>query len=115
MSDSPVSTPDQHRCEFPGDPVPAGGEANFVTDEPAVVVYESEPHPRAENSPTAASASANSVPLNLFGRGYRWPGAKANGNAVRIAAAVDAELGAGAPAVMSPDGVPHQVIPRRAR
>jgi hypothetical protein len=36
-----------------------------------------------------------SVPVNLFGRGYRWPGAKTNGNAVRVAAAVDAELGVG--------------------
>jgi hypothetical protein len=54
--------------------------------------------------------------LNLFGRGHRWPGAKVNGHAVRIAAAIDAELGAGGLLVMSPDGVPYQVIPlRRAR
>ncbi len=60
-------------------------------------------------------SSAPSVPLDLFGRGYRWPGAKANGNAVRIAAAIDAELGAGDLAIMSPGGVRYQVIPRRAR
>ncbi len=95
-------------------------------------------HPAEQNSPAAESAksvkngvenhpeinglifgqngsSAPSIPLNLFGRGYRWPGAKANGNAVLIAAAVDAELGAGGLAVMSPGGARYQVVPRRAR
>jgi endogenous inhibitor of DNA gyrase (YacG/DUF329 family) len=57
--------------------------------------------------------STPSAPLDLFGRGYRWPGAKANGNAVRIAAAIDAELVAGAEWLTSPDGVRHQVIPSR--
>jgi hypothetical protein len=56
-----------------------------------------------------------SVPLNVFGRGYHWPGAKANGNAVRIAAAVDAELGVGGQVIVSPDGVAVTVAPSRNR
>jgi hypothetical protein len=57
--------------------------------------------------------SGPSVPLNLFGRGYRWPGANARMCAVRIAAAVDAELGVGGPVVVSPDGVPVAIVPPR--
>jgi hypothetical protein len=57
-----------------------------------------------------------SVPLNVFGRGYRWPGAKANGNASRVTAAVDAELGTGTDWLTSLGGARYQVIPaRRAR
>jgi hypothetical protein len=53
-----------------------------------------------------------SVPLNLFGRGYRWPGA--NGRSLaRISAAVDVELGVGGPAVLSPDGVTASIVPSR--
>jgi hypothetical protein len=60
-------------------------------------------------------SSASSVPLDVFGHGHRWPGAKANGNAVRIAAAVDAELGTGTDWLKSSGGARYQVIPRRAR
>jgi hypothetical protein len=58
--------------------------------------------------------NGSSVPLDLFGRGYRWP-AKANGNAVRIAAAVDAELGVGADWLSSSGGAKYQIIPSRHR
>jgi hypothetical protein len=96
-------------------------------------------HPAEENSPATESAksakngekippeinglifgqngsSAPSVPLDLFGHSYRWPGARANGNAAKISAAVDAELGAGAGWLTSPGGARYLVIPsRRAR
>ena len=60
-------------------------------------------------------SSTPSLPLDIFGRGRRWPGAKANGDVVRIAAAVDAELGAGADWQTSPGGARYQIVPRRAR
>ena len=60
-------------------------------------------------------SSTPSVPLDLFGRGYRWPGVRANGNAAKVSAAVDAELGVGGLAIMSPGGALYQIVPRRAR
>jgi hypothetical protein len=89
-------------------------------------------HPAEQIAPTVKSAknvekfpndfkgrllrnSTPSIPLNVFGRGYRWPGAKANGNATRISAAVDAELGVGAGWLTSPGGALYQIVPRRAR
>ena len=54
-----------------------------------------------------------SVPLNLFGSGYRWRGANARARAAKTSAAVDAELGVGGPAVVSPDGVTAAIVPSR--
>jgi hypothetical protein len=54
-----------------------------------------------------------SVPLNLFGSGYRWPGANARARAAKTSAAVDAELGVGGPVVLSPDGVAVAIVPPR--
>jgi hypothetical protein len=54
-----------------------------------------------------------SVPLNLFGSGYRWPGANVPARAAKTSAAVDAELGVGGPAIVSPDGVAAAVVPSR--
>ena len=71
-------------------------------------------NPNKINGPNFVT-SGPSVPLNVFGRAYRWPGAKANGNAVKISAAVDTELGAGAEWLTSSGGARYQVIPRRAR
>jgi hypothetical protein len=70
----------------------------------------------ADRVPVAARINGqieSSVPLNLFGRGYRWPGTNGRSHA-RIAAAVDAELGVGV-LVESPDGVKAYAVPRCAR
>jgi hypothetical protein len=153
VSHSPVSIPDQPRCKYCGEIIPAGDRRprQFCSDACRKAAARAEAKERARrpkrlrrpispsktrqrpnprNPKKSAShppeinglisgqnrTSAPLVPLNVFGRGYRWPGAKTNGNAVRIAAAVDAELGAGAEWLTSPGGALYQVIPsRRAR
>jgi hypothetical protein len=140
--DNPVSIPEQHRCEFCGDPVPLGGRrlrkfcsgahrlaalrARRATSEaltqrlpggnvPATESVKVDVENPSEINGRNFVTDGPSVPLDLFGRGYRWLGVKANGNVVRIAAAIDAELGAGAEWLTSPGGARYQVIPRRAR
>ena len=54
-----------------------------------------------------------SLPLNLFGRGYRWPGAATSIRTAKVSAAVDAELGVGGLVVVSPDGVAMAIVPSR--
>jgi hypothetical protein len=129
---------EQQRCKYCGEIIPAGDRrpreycsdahrkaASRTRRTPSWLLPQRSP---SENSPATESAKTGvgntneingrfvrkfgpSVPLNVFGRGYRWPGAKANGNAVRIAAAVDAELGVGGLVIVSPDGVVVTVVP----
>jgi hypothetical protein len=57
-----------------------------------------------------------SVPLDLFGSGYRWPGAKTPTRAAKAAAAADVELGVGGPPIVSVDGVVAAIVlPRKRR
>jgi hypothetical protein len=89
-----------------------------------------EGHPADLNAPTTESAetgaensnkingpnfvtNGSSVPLDLFGRGHRWVGVKADGNAAKVTAAIDAELGVGVEWLTSPGGARYQVIPSR--
>ena len=136
---------DQQHCKFCGGIIPPGDRRprEYCSDAHRQAAYraasrvhaaadEAFTHPANSNAPTAESTKSGaensnkingrnfvtdcpSVPLDLFGRGFRWPGAKVNGNAVQIAAAVDAELGAGGLAIMSPDGVVAVIVPRRTR
>jgi predicted nucleic acid-binding Zn ribbon protein len=140
--DSSVPVPEQHHCQFCGDAIPAGDRRprKFCSGAHRLAALRTRratsealtQRPPAGDAPTTESTKNDAenhneisgrnfvtdgplVPLDLFGRGYRWPGVKANGNAVRIAAAIDAELGAGAEWLTSPGGARYQVVPRRAR
>src|ERR1700722_927840 len=143
-------SPDQPRCKFCGDPIPAGTRRprQFCDDACRKGAARAEAKDRAEtekatcahlaekNSPATESAksakngekylsgindlisgqngsSAPSLPLERFGRGHRWAGARANGNAAKISAAVNAEIGVGGEWLTSPGGARYQVIPRR--
>jgi hypothetical protein len=91
-------------------PLPPAGEYNSCTAESAKIGGE---NPNQINGPNFVT-DGSSLPLDLFGRGHRWPGANGRSHA-RISAAVDTELGAGGLEVVSPGGVRFQIIPRRAR
>jgi hypothetical protein len=123
---------EQQHCRYCGDAIPAGARRprEFCSDAHRKAAARGSRMSRtaageavgefflANRVPAAARINGqieSSVPVNLFGRGYRWPDAKANGNAVQIAAAVDAELGVGGQAVVSPDGVAVTIVPSRNR
>jgi hypothetical protein len=140
--DSPVSIPEQPRCKFCGGIIPAGDRRprEYCSDAHRKAASRTRrapswllpPRPPSENSPATKSAKNDventneingrifgqngpSVALNLFGRGYHWPGAKANGHASKIVAAIDAELGVGGQVVVSPDGVTVAIVPLPSR
>lgn len=141
--DGSSPTLDQQRCKFCGGIIPAGdrrprGYCSNAHRQAAFRMRRAPScwlpqRPPSEISPATESSKNGvenfneingrnfvtdgpSVPLNVFGRGYRWPGAKANGNASRVTAAVDAELGTGTDWLTSLGGARYQVIPaRRAR
>jgi hypothetical protein len=134
---------EQQRCEYCGDAIPPGGRRprEYCSDAHRQAAFRKRrtpswllpQRPPSENSPATESAkngaenpneingrnfvtNGSSVPLDLFGRRHRWAGIMANGNAVKVSAAVDAELGVGAEWLTSPGGALYQVIPsRRAR
>jgi hypothetical protein len=137
---SSVPTPDQQRCKHCGEIIPPGDRRprEYCSDAHRKAaarmrgaIPEALPQRPAENNaPTTESAknggenpnkingringqNGPSVPLNLFGSGYRWPGANVRVRAAKTSAAVDAELGVGGPAIVSPDGVTAAIIPSR--
>jgi hypothetical protein len=136
---SSVPTPDQQRCKHCGEIIPAGDRRprEYCSDahrKAATRKRRAAPEvlpqrPAENNSPTAESAknggenpnkindrisgqNGPSLPLNLFGSGYRWPGANVRSTA-KTSAAVDAELGVGGPTIVSPDGVTAAIVPSR--